>query len=244
MPPSGKGEPLTAEQVGILRAWIDQGAKWPAEIVLAAPGGGKTGSATTSAGGNPADKTDHWAFKAPARPPVPQTTNPNWARSPIDAFVLARLEKEGLQPSPEAGRRTLLRRMHLDLTGLPPSVDELEKFEADQNADAYEKALEVQLASPHYGERWGRHWLDVARYADTNGYEKDMPRTIWPYRDWVINALNKDLPFDQFTMEQLAGDLLPKSTTEQKVATGFLRNSMLNEEGGIDPEQFRVEVDY
>lgn len=240
MPPSGKGEPLTAEQIGILRAWIDQGAKWPAEIVLAAPGG-KPGSTITSAA-NPADKTNHWAFKAPVRPRVPQTTNQKWVRNPIDAFVLARLEKENLQPSPEAERRTLLRRMHLDLTGLPPSIDELEKFEADQSADAYEKALEAQLASPHYGERWGRHWLDVARYADSNGYEKDKPRSIWPYRDWVIKALNKDMPFDQFTVEQLAGDLLPKPTLDQKVATGFLRNSMLNQEGGIEPEQFRVEA--
>jgi hypothetical protein len=144
--------------------------------------------------------------------------------------------------SPEADRTTLLRRLSLDLTGLPPTPKEMDDFVADKSADAYAKAVERLLASPHYGERWGRHWLDAARYADSNGFEKDAPRSIWPYRDWVISALNRDLPFDQFTIEQLAGDLLPKPSLDQKVATGFLRNSMLNQEGGIEPEQFRTEA--
>jgi len=188
------------------------------------------------------DKRNHWAFKTPVRPAVPAVAYEKWTRNPIDSFVLARLEKEKLSPSPEAERHVLIRRLSLDLTGLPPTIDEVNDFVRDPNPDAYERLVERLLASPHYGEQWGRHWLDVARYADTNGYEKDKPRSIWPYRDWVIRALNKDLPYDQFVIEQLAGDLLPNSTLEQKVATGFLRNSMLNQEGGIEPEQFRVEA--
>ena len=220
-----KGERLTAEQIGLLRAWIDQGANWP-----------------ESASANVADKRNHWAFKTPVRPLVPALKNKKWARNPIDNFVLARLDKEKLKPSPEADRRTLIRRLSLDLTGLPPTIKEVEQFVADRRPDAYEQLVERLLASPHYGERWGRHWLDAARYADTNGYEKDKPRSIWPYRDWVINAFNRDLPFDEFTIEQLAGDLLSNPTLDQRVATGFLRNSMLNQEGGIEPEQFRVEA--
>src|SRR6185295_17287045 len=165
-----------------------------------------------------------------------------WVRNPIDAFVLARLEKEKLKPSPEADRPTLIRRLSLDLTGLPPTIAEVDRFVSDRSSDAYDKLVERLLSSPHYGEHWGRHWLDAARYADTNGYEKDVPRSIWPYRDWVIKAFNRDLPFDQFTIEQLAGDLLPNPTLEQRVATGFLRNSMLNQEGGIEPEQFRMDA--
>ena len=187
-------------------------------------------------------KRNHWAFKPPVRPPVPAFKRDKWVRNPIDNFILARLQKEKLKPSPEAERSTLLRRLSLDLTGLPPTIKEVEEFEADHNPDAYERLVERLLASPHYGERWGRHWLDAARYADTNGYEKDKPRSIWPYRDWVIKAFNQDMPFDEFAIEQLAGDLLPKPTLDQKVATGFLRNSMLNQEGGIEPEQFRVEA--
>ncbi|MHB8519359.1 MAG: DUF1549 and DUF1553 domain-containing protein [Limisphaerales bacterium] len=186
-------------------------------------------------------KRDHWAFKAPVRPPLPKLKDEKWVRNPIDRFVLAKLEEQHLHPAPEADRVTLIRRLSLDLTGLPPTIPEVDGFVADRSSDAYDKLVERLLASPHYGERWGRHWLDAARYADTNGYEKDLPRSIWPYRDWVINAFNQDMPFDEFTLEQLGGDLLPNATLEQRVATGFLRNSMLNEEGGVDPEQFRIE---
>lgn len=220
-----KGDRLSNTDVSVLRAWIDQGAVWPDGVDKA----------------KFEDPRDHWAFKAPVRPRVPEVKNKSWIRNPIDAFILARLEQENLKPSTEAEKVTLIRRLSLDLIGLPPTIEEVDAFLADQSPDAYEKLVERLLSSPHYGERWGRHWLDAARYADTNGYEKDLPRTIWPYRDWVINALNRDLPFDQFTIQQIAGDLLPDATTETRVATGFLRNSMLNEEGGIDPEQFRIE---
>jgi mono/diheme cytochrome c family protein len=219
-----KGDRLTTEQISLLRAWIDQGAKWPE---------GLDPKAYT-------DKKTHWAFKAPVKPVIPVVKNKKWVRNPIDDFVLARLEKEKLHPSPEADRVTLIRRLSLDLTGLPPTIKEVDDFVADKSPDAYEKLVERLLDSPHFGECWGRHWLDVARYADTNGYEKDLPRSIWPYRDWVINAFNRNMPFDEFTIEQMAGDLLPNATTEQKVATGFHRNSMINEEGGVDPEEFRV----
>src|SRR5207248_1924382 len=148
------------------------------------------------------------------------------------------LERENVKPSPEADRNTLLRRLSLDLTGLPPSPAEIQDFLSDTSPNAYEKVVDRLLASPHYGERWGRHWLDVARYADSNGYSIDGPRSIWKYRDWVIAALNRDLPFDQFTIEQLAGDLLPNATEEQKIATGFHRNTMINQEGGADPKEF------
>jgi mono/diheme cytochrome c family protein len=220
-----KGERLSAEEISILRAWIDQGANWPDGVDKATF----------------VDPRNHWAFKPPVRVPLLAVKNKKWVRNPIDAFVLARLEKEKLRPSPEADRVTLLRRLSLDLVGLPPTIEEVDEFLADKSPDAYEKTVERLLDSLHYGEKWGRHWLDAARYADSNGYEKDLPRTIWPYRDWVIDALNRDLPFDQFTIHQLAGDLIEKPTTQSRVATGFLRNSMLNEEGGIDPEQFRIE---
>ncbi len=219
-----KGERLTAAQIGILRAWIDQGAVWPESASVKA-----------------IDPRKHWAFKAPVRPPVPTVKNKNWPHNPIDDFVLARLEKENLRPSPDADRATLLRRLSLDLTGLPPTIQEINSFIADRSANAWPKQVERLLASPHYGECWGRHWLDVARYADSNGYEKDLARNIWPYRDWVIDAFNNNMPYDEFTVDQLAGDLLPDATLADNVATGFLRNSMLNEEGGIDPEQFRNE---
>ena len=220
-----KGDRLSAEQIGLLRAWIDQGAIWP-----------------DSASVKVQDKRNHWAFKAPTRPSPPIVKQKNWVQNPIDAFVLARLEREKFKPSPVAERSTLIRRLSLDLIGLPPTIKEVEDFVADRSPDAYQRVVERFLASPHYGERWGRHWLDAARYADTNGYEKDKPRSIWPYRDWVIQALNQDMPYDQFIIEQLAGDLLPNPTLNQRVATGFLRNSMLNQEGGIEPEQFRVEA--
>jgi hypothetical protein len=222
MPP--EGERLTPEQVGTLRGWIDQGAIWP-----------------ESAGASDQARA-HWAFRPPVRPAVPAVRGRNWARTPIDRFILARLEAEGLSPSPEAERSTLLRRLSLDLNGLPPSVEEVESFVADPRADAYERAVERQLASPHHGECWGRPWLDAARYADSDGYEKDKSRFVWFYRDWVINALNRDLPYDRFIIEQIAGDQLPGASQDQVVATGFLRNSMINEEGGIDPEQFRMEA--
>jgi len=183
----------------------------------------------------------HWAFVAPVRPAVPKVARESWVRTPIDRFVLARLEKEGLAPSPEADRVTLLRRLSLDLIGLPPTPGEIDAFLADSSPGAWERQVDRLLASPHYGERWGRWWLDAARYADTNGFEKDRERSIWPYRDWVIDAFQRDLPFDRFTIEQIAGDLLPGATPQQRTATGFLRNSMYNEEGAIEPEQFRIE---
>ncbi|HWY75679.1 MAG TPA: DUF1549 domain-containing protein, partial [Verrucomicrobiae bacterium] len=183
---------------------------------------------------------DNWSFKAPIRPELPAVKNQKWVRNAIDRFILARLEEEKLEPSAEADRVTLIRRLSLDLTGLPPTMAEVDAFVSDRRPDAYERVVERLLASVHYGEHWGRHWLDAARYADTNGYEKDLPRNIWPYRDWVINAFNSDMPFNEFAIEQMAGDLLPDATIEQRVATGFHRNSMINEEGGIDPEEFRI----
>jgi mono/diheme cytochrome c family protein len=222
MPP--KGERLTTEQVGVLRAWIDQGARWPEAD-------------------SKADNTRrHWAFRPPERPSLPRVARRDWVRNPIDRFILARLEHEGLQPAAEANRITLIRRLSLDLTGLPPTIAEVDAFLADRRADAYERLVDRLLDSPHYGERWGRHWLDAARYADSDGFEKDKPRYIWAYRDWVIAAINRDLPYDRFIIEQLAGDLLPNPGQDQVVATGYLRNSMVNEEGGIDPEQFRMEA--
>ena len=182
----------------------------------------------------------HWAYIAPQRPPLPPASK--WTRNPIDRFIEAKLEKEGLHPTPEADRATLLRRISLDLIGLPPTPQELNAFLNDKRSNAYELQVDRLLQSPHYGERWGRHWLDAARYADSDGYEKDKQRFSWFYRDWVIQALNQDLPYNRFIIEQLAGDLLPNPTQSQLVATGFLRNSMINEEGGIDPEQFRMEA--
>ncbi|MFZ4985978.1 MAG: DUF1549 domain-containing protein, partial [Blastocatellia bacterium] len=184
----------------------------------------------------------HWAFVAPVRPTVPRPRLVGWVDNPIDSFVLAKLESEGLRPSAMAGRETLLRRLSLDLTGLPPTAAEVDAFVADQSPRAWERQVERLLASPHYGERWGRLWLDAARYADSDGYEKDKMREAWFYRDWVIDSLNKDKPYDRFIIEQIAGDLLPNPSQEELVATGFLRNSMINEEGGIDPEQFRMEA--
>jgi hypothetical protein len=222
------GESLAPAQIELLQRWIDEGAIWPE---------------TDSAGRNPQSAiARHWAFVAPVRPARPALRDKTWSRTPIDAFVLARLEREGLQPSPEASKTTLLRRLSLDLIGLPPTPEEMDRFLADRSPNAYEKQVERLLASPHYGERWGRLWLDAARYADSDGYEKDKPRRAWFYRDWVVNALNEDKPYDRFIIEQIAGDLLPNSTQDQIVATGYLRNSMVNEEGGIDPEQFRMEA--
>ncbi len=202
--------------------------------------------ATAGDDANPASTNQvaakHWAFVPPVRSPLPKVQDKHWSHDPVDNFILAKLESEKLKPSPEADRITLLRRLSLDLIGLPPTIAELDAFMADTSKDAYEKQVERLLASPHYGERWGRIWLDAARYADSDGFEKDKPRFIWNYRDWVINAFNTNLPYDQFVIQQIAGDELPKSTQDKKVATGFLRNSMLNEEGGIDPEQFRMDA--
>ena len=221
------GDPLNEDQITRLKAWIDQGAAWS-----------EVKSASTAAS---ATHVKHWAFVVPKRPQVPEVALKSWVRTPIDNFVLAALSKNKLTPSAEADKATLIRRLSLDLTGLPPGVDEVDRFLADTSPGAYESLVDRLLASPHYGERWARWWLDAARYADSNGFEKDRARSMWPYRDWVINAMNRDLPFDQFTIEQLSGDLLPNPTLDQRVATGFLRNSMINEEGGVDPEQFRIE---
>ncbi len=220
-------DPLSDAELATLRGWIAAGAAMPA-----AP-------AQTSAA---ADVVEHWAYVKPVRPPLPAVSRPPWARTPIDRFVLARLDKEQLTPSPEADRQTLLRRVTLDLTGLPPTLEEIDAFAADTAPGAYERVVDRLLASPHYGERWARPWLDLARYADTNGYEKDRRRDAWKYRDWVIDALNADLPFDRFTIEQIAGDMLPDATEAQRIASGFHRNAMTNEEGGVDPDESLYEV--
>ena len=211
MPPAGAKHPLTPAQKDILKRWIAAGAEYQ----------------------------PHWAFVPPKQSPLPPVREKAWPQNAIDDFVLARLDKEGLQPSPRADKYTLARRVYLDLLGLPPTPAEADAFVNDPSPGAYEQLVDKLLASPHYGERWARRWLDLARYADTNGYEKDRPRSIWPWRDWVINALNADMPFDEFTIEQLAGDLLPDATAHQIIATGFHRNTMLNEEGGIDPLEYR-----
>jgi mono/diheme cytochrome c family protein len=282
-----KKPPLSDDKISLVARWIDEGAKAPAD--------------------EEPEKNIHWSFVAPARPPVPQLVNrKSEIVNQIDAFVLARLATDNLKPSPEADRVTLIRRVSLDLTGLPPTIAEVDAFVNDRSPDAYGKVVERLLASPHHGERWGRHWLDVARYADSNGYSIDAPRSIWKYRDWVINALNRDMPFDQFTIWQIAGDLIDTNTLaprtspdetadrgpsrlaargtpndpgnlraspsdhaaatgdrsrsgtvvqgpdarsklevetllEPLIATGFNRNTQINQEGGIDPEQFRVE---
>ena len=221
-----KKPPLSESQIQILRAWINQGAKAPVGEKPDEPG---------------AAARRHWAFRPPHRSAAPEVGQKEWCRNAIDRFVLARLEKEKIKPAIEADRVTLIRRASLDLTGLPPTPAALERFVGDKTPDAYGRLVDSLLASPHFGERWGRHWLDTARYADSNGYSIDSPRSIWKYRDWVINALNRDLPFDRFAIEQIAGDMLPNATTDQKIATGFHRNTMINEEGGIDKEQFRIE---
>ena len=224
MPPDGPA--VSDEDIATLVRWIDAGAQAPTDI-------------------EPLDarrQSDHWSFQPLAQVPPPVVGHMELVRNPIDAFVLARLEAAGLEPSPEAAKETLIRRVSLDLTGLPPTIAEVDAFLADTSDDAYERLVDRLLASPHYGERWGRHWLDVAHYADSNGYTIDGARSIWKYRDWVIEAFNRDLPFDQFAIEQLAGDMLPGATSDQQIATGFHRNTMVNEEGGTDKEQFRVEA--
>ena len=227
-------DPLPDAQIAVLRHWIAQGAAWPGDA--AAPG--DPSSTQTAANTTP----EHWSYVAPHRPTPPAVKATDWVRTPIDQFILARLEKEGLQPSHEASREALIRRVSLDLIGLPPTPAEIDAFLADSSPDAYERVVDRLLASPHYGERWARPWLDLARYADSNGYEKDALRTMWQYRDWVIKALNDDMPFDRFTIEQLAGDMLPNATTDQLIASGFHRNTLLNQEGGIDVEEARWET--
>lgn len=222
MPP---GRKLKDEEIAILEKWVTLGVPMPAAVAK-----GKSPRET------------YWAFQSPVKARLPEVKNREWTKNPIDFFILARLEKENLVPSPVADLRIQLRRVHLDLTGLPPTHEEMQAFLSDKRPDAYERAVDRLLASPHYGERWGKHWLDIARYADTDGYTIDAPRDIWKYRDWVIQSLNKDQPYDQFVIEQLAGDLLPNPTTDQLVATGFHRNTPSNYEGGIDFEQYRVEA--
>lgn len=218
-----KRPPLSPPEVATLRGWIQAGAPAP---------GDEAPSESTSV---------HWAFLAPELPKVPEIAAGSWPLGPIDAFVQAALERDGLSPSVETDRVTLIRRASLDVIGLPPSAEEVDAFLADTRPDAYERLIDRLLASPSYGERWGRWWLDMARYADSHGYSIDAPREIWAYRDWVIDAFNRDLPFDEFTMDQLAGDLCAGATREQRIATGFHRNTPINMEGGIDKEQFRVE---
>src|SRR5882724_2346511 len=204
MPPERAHKTLTEKQIEIIRGWIREGATWK----------------------------DQWVFIAPVRTEPPAVHAKEWVRNPIDSFILARLEAAGLQPAPEADRRTLIRRVSLDLTGLPPNPSEIEAFVNDSAPDAHEQLVDRLLASPRYGEHRARYWLDAARYADTHGLHVDNYREMWPYRDWVIGAYNRNMPFDQFTIEQLAGDLLPKPTLEQVVATGFNRCNITSSEGG------------
>ncbi|MFN0050992.1 MAG: DUF1549 domain-containing protein, partial [Planctomycetales bacterium] len=211
MPPAKSGKSLTAAQIELIRRWIEQGAPWQA----------------------------HWSFLPPRRPELPAVSQERWVRANIDRFVLARLEKEGLIPAPEADRTTLIRRVSLDLTGLPPTPDEVDAFLNDSADDAYENVVDRLLASERYGERMAVRWLDGARYADTSGYQSDGERYMWRWRDWVIAAYNRNLPFDQFTIEQLAGDLLPAPSDEQRLATAFHRNTLTNNEGGTNDEEFR-----
>jgi hypothetical protein len=213
MPPPDSGYKLTTGQTQLLRRWIEEGAKWDS----------------------------HWAFISPKRPELPVVGQTQWVRNPIDRFILARLERERLEPSPEADKVTLLRRLTYDLTGLPPTPADVDAFVADRSPDAYEKRVDALLNSPRYGERMAIPWLDTARYGDTHGYHIDSHRDMWHWRDWVINAFNRNLPFDRFTIEQLAGDLLPDATLEQQIATGFNRNHMINFEGGAIPEEYQVE---
>ncbi len=213
MPPPDDGKKLSAEQRNLLRKWVSTGAEW----------------------------STHWAYRPRSKTAPPKVKDAEWVRNPIDRFVLAQLESAGVPPSPAANGYTLIRRLYYDLLGLPPDPKAVDTFVNDPSPDAYEKLVDHLLSSPHFGERWGRHWLDKARYADSDGYEKDRPRlNAWRYRDWVINSINDDLPFDQFSVEQLAGDLLPNSTENQHLATAFNRQTLTNTEGGTDQEQWRV----
>jgi mono/diheme cytochrome c family protein len=257
MPPEGPR--LKPQEIDLIARWIDT-----AKLDIAQSAPAKSAAAASTAG-TQLKNADHWSFQPLGRPALPALKNQSWAKNPLDAFILAKIEAAGLAPSSEADPATLCRRLYLDLTGLPPSPEEVAAFvrsyspslhpsvspsskkdggteRPSDGEKAYQALVEKLLASPHYGERWGRHWLDAARYADSNGYTIDSGRSIWKYRDWVINALNTDMPFDRFSIEQLAGDMLPEATLDQKIATGFHRNTLVNEEGGTDKEQFRVEA--
>jgi len=216
-------DPLPAATIAVVRKWLAEGANWPAGV----------GAADTTL-------KRHWAYVPPKKRPWAEVSQPAWVLNPVDGFVLARLDQQKLKPSPPALPARLIRRVYLDLTGLPPSVEEVKAFEADPSQAAYQRIVDKLLASPQYGARWAHLWLDLARYADSNGYQADQFRSVWPYRDWVVKAMNDDMPFDQFTIEQLAGDLLPGATISQKTATGFHRLTTCNVEAGVDPEENRV----
>ncbi|MFP6574555.1 MAG: DUF1549 domain-containing protein, partial [Pirellulaceae bacterium] len=213
MPPEESNRKLTATEIDLLRRWIKEGAPWQ----------------------------QHWAFQPLVQPALPQVAEDTWSKNPIDQFVLRRLRSEGLSPARQASAETLVRRVAFDLTGLPPTLEEIDRFVNDKSPRAYEELVDRYLQSTAYGEQMARHWLDLARYADTNGYQYDTERTQWVWRDWVIAAYNRNLPFDQFTIEQLAGDLLPKGTAQQRLATGFNRNHGITIEGGVIDEEYRVE---
>jgi hypothetical protein len=210
MPPPKHLKPLTPEQIGVLVRWVREGAKWQ----------------------------EHWSFVAPKRPEIPPVKDRRWPKNELDHFILARLEQAGIRPNAEADRAALIRRVTLDLTGLPPTPEEVDAFITDRSRDAYERVVERLLDSPHYGERMAQNWLDLSRYADTSGYHFDGVRFMWLWRDWVIRSFNENKPYDAFTVEQLAGDLLPNPTAEQRIATGFIRNNMTNDEGGADPDEY------
>jgi len=213
MPPPETNKPLSAKEKRLLKQWIAEGAEY----------------------------TQHWAFIPPQRPKLPSVNDRQWVQNEIDRFILARLEAKGLSPSPESSRETLVRRVSLDLRGLPPTPAEIDAFLNDTSPDAYEKMVDRMLASPHFGEKMARIWMDLARYGDTNGYHYDSTRQVWLWRDWVIDAYNTNMPYDRFSIEQLAGDLIPDATVPQKIASGFNRNTRYNEEGGADPAEWRVE---
>src|SRR6185437_2550690 len=213
MPPASTGMKLSEKEIETIKTWIAEGGKWE----------------------------KHWAFLPIKRYALPRVKNSSWIRNPIDAFVLSHLEEQNLTPSPEATREALIRRVTLDLTGLPPTPGEVDAFLNDKSADAYEKVVDRLLASPRYGERMAFVWLNAARYADTNGYQYDGARQMWRWRDFVINAFNRNEPFNQFALEQIAGDMLPGATLDQKIASGFNRNHRINTEDGIIPEEYAVE---
>ncbi|MCH5376995.1 MAG: DUF1549 domain-containing protein, partial [Planctomycetes bacterium] len=212
-----RGQPLARREIEMIRAWIQRGAVWPEHVQIGR----------------------HWAYVRPVRPPRPTVSDAGWPATDIDWFVLHRLDQQGLRPSPPAAPETLVRRVFLDLIGLPPSPDEVDAFLADRSDNAYERLVDDLLGRPQFGERWARPWLDLARYADSHGFQRDNLRDIWAYRDWVIRALNDDMPFDRFTIEQVAGDLLPGATESQRIATGFHRCAPTNVEAGSLPEETR-----